>query len=403
MRTCIFTILVKQMIKYELKKIWGKQIFIIAFVLFIVFDVCKIVSQNYENDSFSKARAELYSQVEGVWDMENIDYVVSTYQKDSDIISAGNYSTEPNQPGTVTGYIFGDFGLFSELYEKMNYMYNYGSAMEETLRRASENVDFYNSVENNFKAKESKKIISMYSGRSIPKFYDTDGAFAYISYDLSSVMIIMLIILAVSPVFTYEKETEMQLLLRTSARGRFPLIWTKILVSVLTAVVITSVFTAVDIVTFTIVYKINCFGIPLYSIAEFKNTPLDVSIGAYIAVQFAYKLLGMIVISLVFLVVSVFSPDDIISFCICFAISLFLIMTKFSYSPINLVSSRDLFAKFETVNISGFPVMEYLFLLFIALLFLSLLVCVICLTGRKMRLHKFSLKNFLIRTKELMS
>lgn len=393
------------MIKFELKKIWHRRIYIIAFILFIILDAAKIITSNTHRyiDSYTKARSELYDQVEGAWDMENIDYVVEKYRNASEIVSTGRYSTEPDQPGTVTGYIFGDFGLFSELYEKMDYMYNYSSSMKGTLQKAQDNTGFYKGKNNEYKMRESKKILAMYSGRNISEFYDTDGAFALISYDLSSVMIMLLMILALSPIVTCEKETEMQLLLKTSVKGGKPLITAKIIAAAITATVITAVITIVDIAAFTGAYGIKCFGIPMYSIAEFRNTPLSCTIGMYLLIDFVYKLLGMILMSLVFIIISAVSTDDIISFCGCFAVTLLMIFTGGKWSPISLMTSREMFKGFDAVNISGCPIMGYIAVLPVTAVLSAFLIFMIYFAAGKNKLRKFSLKTVIIRAKELIS
>ena len=84
------------MIRYELKKIWGRRIFLLAFVIFVILDSAKIMYDSYKyhpKNIFNIRRSELYDMVEGEWNSETIDYVVSTYKNASKIVSSGNYST----------------------------------------------------------------------------------------------------------------------------------------------------------------------------------------------------------------------------------------------------------------------------------------------------------------------
>lgn len=391
------------MVMYELKKIWRRKVFIIAFVLLVVLDAAKIITESNKNSyesSFERSRSKLYSQVEGTWEMETITYVVSTYQNASSIVYSGNYSTEPDQPGTYTGYIFGDFSLFGEVYEKMNYMYNYSSSMEATLQKAEENIELYERFGNKYKVCENEKILEMYSGRDIPAFYDTDGAFRLISYDLSTVMTLLIMVLAVAPMFTCEKETEMNLLLRTSARGGRNLITAKIIAALITTVSIAAVFTIADIASFSVAYKIKCFGLPLYSIAQFRNTPLTCTIVEYLFIDFGYKIAGMLIMALLYLITSAVSPDEIISFCCCFGITLLLIFTGSSYSPVRLMTSREMFVSFSAVNIYGRPVMAYIAVIPVAIAALGVLTGGVFLAGSRKRIGRFSMKALLTRVKE---
>lgn len=391
------------MIRYELKKIWGRRIFLLAFVIFVILDSAKIMYDSYKyhpKNIYNIRRSELYDMVEGEWNSETIDYVVSTYKNASKIVSSGSYSTEPDQPGTFTGYIFGDYGLFGEVFDKMDYMYNYHSEMESTLKKAVENVELYEKLGNEYSAAENRKILEMYSDRSVSAFYDTDGAFALFSYDIASVMIMMLMILSLAPVFTCEKETEMQLLLRTSVNGGKRLIIAKIVASLLTALVITVVFSAVDIVTFTTAYGIKCYKLPLYAIKQFSNTPLSCSIGAYFSIDFLYKISGILIMSLIYLILSSVSPDEIISFCSCFAVTILFILMDGAYNPIRLMTSRELFIEFDTINILGIPVMVYTAVIPIAAITAIMLMLILFFTGKRKFIGRYGMKTIIQRAKE---
>lgn len=249
------------MIAAELKKIWRSKIlwgFLAALLALNCVNIFAAGKRAQSNSEFHAVRDRIYTQVRGTWNADTLRFVTETYEHAAAVVASRSYSTEPNQPDTYTGYIFGDFSLFGELYEDMRYIYQYAETMQATVDKATENAAFYTAHHNRFSARESEQIAARYSGRQIDAYYRTDGAYALICYDMSSVFVLLLCALCISSVFTREHETEMNVLLALTKNGGCRLNRAKTAASLISAEGIALLFYAVDFFCFLCIYRIDC-------------------------------------------------------------------------------------------------------------------------------------------------
>ena len=195
---------------------------LIALALFLCLNTVKIIADYHAgeirpvaaNTSGMQAGYDtIYERIKGPITEETVRFLTSEYQR---------------QEETYSGYIFGDYYLLhSYFYPHMEYSVKYSSDMEEILAQAKENMTFYQESGNTAGAAENAYILHHYAGRTIPAFYLYDGWEALLSYDFSDLLILLLLILAVAPAFTREKENGMTLILSSCKRGRWPLLISK--------------------------------------------------------------------------------------------------------------------------------------------------------------------------------
>lgn len=374
------------MIAAEMKKIWRSRILWVFLVLLAVLNCANIVHvgrRTKTDPAFDAARARIYAQVRGQWNPETLRFVIDTYRNAADVVASRSYSTEPNQPGTYTGYIFGDYSLFGELYDDMRYMYQYAETMQSTVDKANENAAFYNEHHNLFSARESEQIAARYSGRKIDAYYRTDGAYALICYDMSSVFVLLLCALCISPVFAREHETQMHSLLKLTKKGGRKLRCAKTAAAMLSACAIALLFYLIDFVCFLCVWRIDCLRNPIYAIPAFQNTPFSCAIWQYLLILLACKMLGAAVFSLIFLLCSKRLRHNLPAFCASLAVTVLLICSGGEMNPATLFSARDLHRSFEVYNVCGYPVLRHTVLMIAMTLLAAALAMRIAHTKRR--------------------
>ncbi len=156
----------RRIISFELKKLFRNRLTLIMLVILSVLNVYHIyddyiktvgLERRYYNTYF-----EIYEDVSGAWNNETIEYVTSEYEKAKAIIDTGNFSTEPDQQGTHTGYVFGDYGLFEKIKTEMETLYHYDDEMTEITQKAADNAAFYQQKGNEYLAKLNQKIENTY-------------------------------------------------------------------------------------------------------------------------------------------------------------------------------------------------------------------------------------------------
>lgn len=375
----------RRIISFELKKLFRNRLTLIMLVILSVLNVYHIYDDYVKNVGLEKqyynAYFEIYEEVSGEWDTAKIDYVTSEYEKAKAIIDAGNFSTDPNQPGTHTGYVFGDYGLFKKIKTEMETLYHYDDAMAEIRQKAADNAAFYQQKENAYLAKLNEKIASTYQNRNVSAFYDTFGLTEYFKYDFSTLLIMILLIPLLSPLYAKEHEIEMFSLLKLTPNFR-KLSLCKLSAGAIAVCIVTLIFLLEDFLMFTYLYHISGLSQPIYTLPSFFYSPLTVNIGAYILMNAALKLLGFLVLGGICMAVSSVVKNEILPFCSSFAVTLILVLTDAfvensvvsNFNPVTLFSCGKLFKEFQVIRMMGTPVYAFWLPMILAVLEFILLV-----------------------------
>lgn len=360
----------RRIISFELKKLFRNRLMIIMLVILSVLNAYHIYSDYAKNIGTEKcyyaAYFEIYEDVSGAWNTETIEYVVAEYEKAKAVVDAGNYSTEPDQPGTHTGYVFGDYGLFGKIKKEMETLYHYDAAMDEITQKAAENAAFYQQKENTYLKKVNQKIERAYQSRTVSAFYDTFGLTEYFKYDFSTLLIMILLIPLLSPLFAKEHEIEMYGLLKLTQNFQ-KLSVCKLLAGTIAVCIISALFLLEDFLMFTSLYRISGLSQPIYTLSDFFYTPLTIRVGTYILLNAALKLLGFLVLGGICMAVSSVVKNEILPFCCSFSVSLILILTDAfvennvlsALNPVTLFSCGTLFESFRVVRVMETPVFAF--------------------------------------------
>ena len=372
-----------RIIIFELKKLFRNRLTFIMLVILSILNIYHIYD-DYAKDvgqekQYYNAYFDVYEDVSGEWNAEKINFVTSEYEKAKAVVDTGNFSTESDQPGTHTGYVFGDYGLFNKIRTEMETLYHYDDAMEEITRKAADNAVFYQQKENPYLAKLNQKIESAYQNRSVSAFYDTFGLTEYFKYDFSTLLIMILLIPLLSPLFAKEHEIEMFSLLKLTPNFQ-KLSFCKLSAGAIAVCIVTLIFLLEDFLMFTYLYHISGLSQPIYTLSEFFYSPLTVSIGTYILMNAALKLLAFLVLGGICMAVSSVVKNEILPFCCSNAVSLILVLTDAFvensvvsvFNPVTLLSSGKLFKEFHVISMFGTPV--YIFWLPMLLAVLELIV-----------------------------
>ena len=394
----------RRIIIFELKKLFRNRLTLIMLVILSVLNVYHIYDDYAKNVGVEKqyynTYFEVYEDVSGEWDTATINYVTSEYEKAKAIIDAGNYSTDPNQPGTHTGYVFGDYGLFEKIKKEMETLYHYDDAMAEITQKAADNAAFYQQKENAYLAKLNQKIANTYQNRNVSAFYDTFGLTEYFKYDFSMLLIMILLIPLLSPLFAKEHEIEMFNLLKLTPNFR-KLSFCKLSAGTIAICIVTLIFLLEDFLMFTYLYHISGLSQPIYTLPSFFYSPLTISIGTYILMNAALKLLAFLVLGGICMAVSSVVKNEILPFCSSFAISLILVLSDAFvestiisiFNPVTLFSCGKLFKEFQVIRIIGTPVYAFWLPMILSVLELILLVTLTIMMSAITTRQKFRLRR----------
>ena len=313
---------------FEIKKILTKKIVIVSFIIFLLLDVVKIgfqYNQIIEKDPLYEGKQGVIHQIEGPITNEKISFVIEKKNELDELIRDGSYSTQYDR-NTYSGYQFGDQRIFNELYHSLDYAYHYKENLNSVQDQALENISLFSS--NTYEVRKSKKIIDVYRDREITEFYDTVGFDNYLKYDFSTLLILLLIILIISPIFAEEVESGMNLLVYSSPKGRTATVKVKLAVCLFIAIVIPIIFCCTDYLVFSILFHFEGGMNPLYSIESFMYTPFNGTINQYVILSGAFKVMGAIFFSLLFAIFSFIQTHVLSAFLYSVGALLFSIISN---------------------------------------------------------------------------
>lgn len=390
----------RRIISFELKKLFRNRLILVMLVILSGLNIYHIHSDHAEKigteKSYYTAYFKVYEDVSGAWNNETIEKVIAEYEKAKSIVDTGKFSTEPNQPGTYTGYIFGDYGLFDKIRKEMETLYHYDDVMTEITQMAADNIVFYQQKGNNYLVKVNQEIEKTYQNRKVSAFYDTFGLTEYFRYDFSTLLILILLIPMLSPLFAKEHEIEMYGLLKVTQNFR-KLSVCKMLAGAVAICLVSLIFLLEDLLTFTYLYHISGFSQPIYTLSAFFYSPLTISISSYILLNAALKLLGFLVLGGVCMFVSSMVKNEILPFCSSFVITLILVLSDAFvenrvvsiFNPVTLFSCGKLFQEFQVVRIGGTPVYAFCLPIILSVLELILLaISAMLISSIKSRLKR---------------
>lgn len=280
---------------YEVRKCFlRKSVFIILGLLFILNAVFSYVQYRQAgggfSDDFTHHTAsdgqwdywqELHQELDGEITKEKVRSVTQDYKKYQTLIDQGDYSAEYD-PGTNTGYVFGDYSLLSTyFYEPLRYLVSYQEENRLLIKHARENVLFYEEQGNHFEMEKNKYIINKYQDRNPLIFYDTQGWKKLFEYDFSDVLIFIIMFLCIVPCFYLERKGGMEQIILSASKGKRSYLFAKYLSFYLCATILVLIFSIYNYVIMDCLYGLSGGNMRLYSLKEFQYTPLNISMSEF--------------------------------------------------------------------------------------------------------------------------
>ena len=382
------------MLAYKLKKVFFRKLVLVIMAIFVFLDIFKIgliYQNNFGNEVMMyNAKRTVTDQIKGEITNEKLSFVIQKKHKLDKIIQSEVFSTEYN-PNTYSGYQYGDWNIFTEIYDSLDYAYHYPNLLQNIMNKATENISLYPS--DSYEAMLSQKILNTYQNRRISFYYDTAGYEQYFKYDFSSLLVILLLLLILSPIFAEESELKMNLLILSSPKGKSSLIKSKLSVAVIISAIISLTFSFLDFILFFFIFRLEGANNPLYSIKSFAYTSFCGTIWQYMAISTLMKLFGSVFFAMLFIFFSSLFTSQLTAF-ICGGGTVFLLIVCYDFSqmqwmkqlnPFMLFTNRLLISSFVQTNLFGIPIDTIALLLGIVLILTIVLFATIIKMQRRNR------------------
>ena len=381
---------------HETKKLFSKKTLLFAVVFLLFVNAFNIYRSNdrfrdpYNRDT-TEAEWQFYETLEGKITAEKLkkltDYMIelNNAAESGDVLPSYYINAE------------GDRMMVSRQYDKIEKIYRYEEKIDELLKENERQTAIYRQKGNTYLVKTSELVADVYSERSIDSYYDVETYATYFNYDFSSFLLLMLIFLATSSLYAGESESGMLPLIRSTAGGRLRLAYAKLASAAVFIISVCLAFFLCDFLMFLWCARLRGITNPIYSIDAFAYSPLTVSVGAFVLLLAAVKLLGFLCFGLLACLFSSVFKKSYMAFTADFVMTVGLMTSAYSggfieyvnlINPIRLLTGRSLYSSFAVTDIFGTPVFRSTVTLTVSAVFMTILVAFIGLINNPNNVRK---------------
>lgn len=354
------------MIRYEFKKIFKNKFFIVFLIIFIAADVLLIYKNEYQRINEKKGESwekneENYNYVKGIMTNEKFGYAKSINPED---------------------LLYGG----SDLYKDMVRALNYKEEAQKIYNSAKENAELYKNIGKAYLGYKNEKIAEAFLGREINEYYSQEGVDNYLTYDYSTFMTVIVVIIMAMILFFTDNDTGMYRMVKTSKYGQRHVRLIRMLTVVLTGIVIMCFFRLIEYIEYYIIYEFDGLHMPLYSVEEYAQTLYKCSVGEAFIIDILLKCMGIALFAImVIALVNIIKAQGI---ALCAFIALYTgfaavsLKSETIYTPIKLFDGYSLMKTTEFISAAGMDRffmsgMEYTILVTIILTVAMLLITMV--------------------------
>lgn len=357
------------LIRYEWKKLWSHRFLWFAAAALLVLDVLYVALPPLTDEYYSP-ETELHQQVDGVITAQTVAFL-----------------REGMENPTSDGY-FNDArlnaNLFSVVYADMQSAWDYAEQTEAWCAQAADNVDFFTARGNTYSARQNQQILDNYRDRRLTVYIDTRGACAWFAHGGSSLCVVLLLILGLSPLVCEEQECGTAELLHTCVYGRRRTTAAKLAVACGYAVVVTVLFAAADTAAVAVGYGLHGLTMPLYSLPNYRQTALTVTVWQGMALVTALRALGAVAVGLLFTLCSAWSRRPRGAFAACFAAAAVCVAAGERVgTPLSLFTPQQWMQTNEIVRVGDQPLPAVVVAAVAGALLAALAASALLLSGRR--------------------
>ena len=362
--------------RFEWKKGMGRRAIVLAIVILTVVDLANISyrvrsdSWFYDSPGWQKAYWQLYGELSGTITQEKLDRLESLYAPLAEKVADLTFS-RADDPDSLTGInAYSDYLMLERFYvEPMQRFLAYRDQAQQIARYALDEIRLYRQLGDPYGCRKNEAIYALFAHREITSFAYTE-IWERLADDTFSVWPTLLVCLfAASASFSSEKETEMELLIGTMPNGRKRTAIAKCLAYSAFAVLVALWTSLCDLIGFAWSYQtVAGWSMPIYALADYANTPLRCSVGAYFLICAGLRALGALFFTLLGCAFSSLFSNALYPFmagsAVAFTSCAVAVASRSwhspcwrAFDPAALLFPKNLFATTEHLELLGRPIL----------------------------------------------
>jgi len=373
-------------IYYELRKLAGmRYIWIFAAVLLTANFFLAIYSAN------QKSKSQIPLSTIKVFFAEYIDDPVCIETKYSDSIA---FIADQN-----------------ELLKRELYIHEYSAVIQNVINRACANVAEFDSSKisnTNYSYQYQVKVINLYeNAQSQVKMVleYSCGWDEYFTYETVNIFIFAVLLMFGSTIFAQEQNSGFIYVIHTLKNGKAKIAFAKIGAMLIITFLVIFIFTISTIAVFGAILGFSSTNNAIQIFSDFIFCPMVVTIGQYLLITIAFKLLVFFMFSCIILMISVF----IYNYAIIYICGLFLFFINFLFykliylyaehplKKLNLLAIaavNPLFERYRSLNIFGYLIGYLPFIIFLcAIMIIVSFMIIVTIFNDNQIIFEFGGKN----------
>lgn len=381
----------KYLIKFELYKIFSKKSVLALIVICIISSVLPSITDYLD---IKEKGLKSYENIKKLG--QEYEGQVITEEKQDNLESMGNQARERynngekiNDKDKVITYGMYDYWLpLNSEYMVGGRFYKFDDIKEKINRLEKEgNKDTY-------EYKEFKYIHDLIEKKPIPKFYFKFGWRNATEFNMNPLWIAILIIVSMCTIFSNEYQSNTSSIIFSSKNGQGRLTLAKVISGLLFSTIIFLVINGIQVAIMAM-HGFDGWNLPLGFLPSYARTPYIMNIGTFYMMGLLVSYIGIVLFTLLVMLVSLISKNDMISFAINVVILLgpgFLakIMPTYMLTKIfmelnieNLIGPISMFGNISTYNILGNPTLYLNVIVSIAVVSIPIVLYLIYRLGKR--------------------
>lgn len=362
--------------KLEIKKLLFRPSLIIVSSFFIMVNIlfftkigAQLISFNTKNkDSYMY----FYNLVKGEITEEKVKKILDIQNKNKIYLTKNG----PNSY-EVDGKIFYPLEVNSAIElikEDMKFTYFYPIKIKKLITNTKNNIDKRDLYNNRI----CEKIIKIYKNRYIFNFSSNRGYFLLLNYKVSSLFVLIILLLPLSSIFSEEKEKNTyQMIIGTYSKKIF--IKQKFFTGLFITFIIGLIFYIIDFICFFNIWPVNFPLNPIYSIENYQNSPLTLSILYFLSINFLLMLAGYLFMAIIFMITSLKTGNSnkslVFNYIILIVVGFLSDLIEIPGNPFLFLTNKKFFKEFNVVNVVGFPILkEYIYIIIAIIVLIALIL-----------------------------
>ncbi|MCU9809036.1 hypothetical protein LEQ06_13245 [Paraclostridium sp. AKS46] len=245
-----------------------------------------------------------------------------------------------------------------------------------------------------YEYKEFKYIHDLIEKKPIPKFYFKFGWRNATEFNMNPLWMAILIIVSICTIFSNEYQSNTASIIFSSKNGQGRLTLAKVISGLLFSTIIFLVINGIQVAILAM-HGFDGWNLPLGFLPSYARTPYIMNIGTFYMMGLLVSYIGVVLFTLLVMLVSLISKNDMISFAINVVILLgpsFLakimptyILTKIfmELNIANLMCPIGMFGNISTYNIFGNPTLWLSVMISIAAVSIPIVLYLIHKIGKR--------------------